>query len=130
MLGELNILELIRSKLLPNWSRYYIVAKSRKGHTLSKILISFHKDLTEKHTHSTHLPNSQNVCKFTKSFLVCQIHFEVLKNVYIQGEVISDQFYHLKFIWFGVSVVHFGKKTSSFGIFFFEGGGGVPYSQK
>ena len=44
------------------------------------------------------LPNSQNFCKFTKSFLVCQIHFEVLKNVYIQGEVISDQFYHLKFI--------------------------------
>ena len=36
---------------------------------------------------------------------------------YMQGEVISDQFYHLKFILFGDSVVHFGKKTRSFGNF-------------
>ena len=40
---------------------------------------------------------------------------------YIQGEVISDQCYHLKFIRFGDSVVHFGKKTRSFGNVF-EGG--------
>ena len=31
------------------------------------------------------LPNSQNFCKFTKSFLVCQIHFEVLKHVLHTG---------------------------------------------
>ena len=40
---------------------------------------------------------------------------------YMQGEVIFDQFYHLKFILFGGSVVHFGKKTRSFGNVF-EGG--------
>ena len=43
---------------------------------------------------------------------------------YMQGEVISDQFYHLKFILFADSVVHFGKKTRSFGNFSL---GGVPY---
>ena len=31
MLGELKNLELIRSKLLLNWSRYHIVVKSRIG---------------------------------------------------------------------------------------------------
>ena len=49
---------------------------------------------------------------------------------YIQGEVISDQFYHLKFISFGVSVVHFGKKARSFGTFSLEGGGGVRHFGK
>ena len=31
------------------------------------------------------LPNSQNFCKFTKSFSVCPIHFEVLKHVLHTG---------------------------------------------
>ena len=33
---------------------------------------------------------------------------------HIKGEVISDRFYHLKFIWFGVSVVHSGEKKRKF----------------
>ena len=31
------------------------------------------------------LPNSQNFCKFTKYFFVCQIHSEVLKHVLQRG---------------------------------------------
>ena len=31
------------------------------------------------------LPKSQNFCKFTKYFFVCQIHFEVLKHVLQMG---------------------------------------------
>ena len=31
------------------------------------------------------LPNSQNFCKFTKYFFVCQIHSEVLKHVLQMG---------------------------------------------
>ena len=48
---------------------------------------------------------------------------------YNRGEVISDQFDHLKVIGFRVSVVLFGKKTAKtglFGNFFLEGGGGGP----
>ena len=50
---------------------------------------------------------------------------------YKGGVVISDQFYHLKFILFGVSVVNLGKKIfwDFFGIWELEGQG-VPYSQK
>ena len=71
------------------------------------------------------LLNSQNFCKLTKYFFVFQIHSEVLKHV------ISDKFYHLKFISFGVSVVHSGKKTGSFGNFSLEGEGGMgPLSPK
>ena len=66
------------------------------------------------------LPKSQNFCKFTKYFFVCQIHSEVLKHV-LQRGVISDQFYHLKFIQFGVIVFHSGNSPSR---------RGVPYSQK
>ena len=40
---------------------------------------------------------------YTKFILRCWNMF------YIQGEVIPDQIYHLKFIWFGVSLVHSGK---------------------
>ena len=48
---------------------------------------------------------------------------------YNRGEVISDQFDHLKVIGFRVSVVLFWKKTAKtglFGNFFLEGGGGSP----
>ena len=31
------------------------------------------------------LPNSQNFCKLTKYFFVCQIHSEVLKHVLQRG---------------------------------------------
>ena len=31
------------------------------------------------------LPNSQNLCKLTKYFFVCQIHSEVLKHVLQRG---------------------------------------------
>ena len=53
---------------------------------------------------------------------------------YNRGEVISDQFDHLKVIRFRVLVVLFWMrkkpgKTGLFGNFFFEGGGGVSYSQ-
>ena len=48
----------------------------------------------------------------------------------IQGEVISDQFYPLKFIWFWVSLRRYGKKTVCFGNFALEGGGSpIPKSK-
>ena len=50
---------------------------------------------------------------------------------YNRGEVISDQFDHLKVIGFRVSVVLFWKKSAKTGLIgnFFLEGGGVPYSQ-
>ena len=48
----------------------------------------------------------------------------------IQGYVISDQFYPLKFIWFWVSFRRYGKKTVCFGNFALEGGGSpIPKSK-
>ena len=47
------------------------------------------------------LLNSQNFCKLTKCFFVCQMHSEVLKHVLqrvVVVVVISDKFDHLKFI--------------------------------
>ena len=44
----------------------------------------------------------------------------------IQGEVISDQFYPLKFIWFWVSLRRYGKKRPVFWEFDPWGGGGSP----
>ena len=35
--------------------------------------------------HGGGLPKSQNFCKFTKYFFVCQIHSEVLKHVLPSG---------------------------------------------
>ena len=48
---------------------------------------------------------------------------------YNRGEVISDQFDHFKVIGFWVNSGKKSAKTGFFGIFFLEGGGGVPYSQ-
>ena len=45
---------------------------------------------------------------------------------YNRGEVISDQFDHLKVIGFRVSVVLFWEKTGLFGKFFLEGGEESP----
>ena len=51
-----------------------------------------------------------------KTFVISPSHFSHAKfilrcwNMFsIQGEVISDQFYPLKFIWFWVSLHHYGK---------------------
>ena len=64
--------------------------------------------------------NSQNFCKLTQVF--CQIHSEVQKHV-----LHTDKFYHLKFIWFGVSVVlSERKKREVLGIFPLSGRGGSP----
>ena len=50
---------------------------------------------------------------------------------YIQWKVISEKFYHLKFIWFGVSLAHSDKNQGKTGSFVnFPLGGKNPYFQK
>ena len=62
--------------------------------------------------------------------MACQNHSEVLKHVlYNRGEVISDQFDHLKVIGFRVSSFYFGEKTAKtglFGKFSLKGGSPIP----
>ena len=72
-------------------------------------------------------PKSQNFCKFTKYFFVCQIHSEVLKHVLQRGggdiwSILSPKVHLILFIP--------EKKTGVLGIWEVGEGGGVPYSQK
>ena len=50
---------------------------------------------------------------------MCQIHSEVLKHVLQRWVVISDQFYHLKFMWFDfeASRAAYGHKRPIYGHF-------------
>ena len=59
------------------------------------------------------LPKSQNFCKFTKYFFVCQIHSEVLKHVLQMGgsDILSiSTFNHYSRILKVVAVILLQKK--------------------
>ena len=71
------------------------------------------------------LPNSQNFCKLTKYFFVCQIHSEVLKHVLQRGggdiwSILSPKVHLISFIS--------GKKNGVLGIW--EVGEGGPLFPK
>ena len=68
------------------------------------------------------LPKSQNFCKFTKYFFVCQIHSEVLKHVLQKGggDIRSILSHLISFI---------PEKKREFWEFGKWARGGVPYSQ-
>ena len=59
-------------------------------------------------------------------FWYAKLILRCLNIFYTQGELISDQFYHLKLIWFWVPIVQSGKKMGSFGNFSLKGGRGSP----
>ena len=73
------------------------------------------------------LPKSQNFCKFTKYFFVCQIHSEVLKHILQMGrsEILSiSTFNHYSRILKVVAVILLQKKYGITWELFPKRGGG------
>ena len=76
------------------------------------------------------VPIPKTFVNLPSNFWYAKLILRCLNIFYTQGELISDQFYHLKLIWFWVPIVQSGKKMGSFGNFSLEGERGGPLFPK